>query len=79
MTDQPKPKLSELISIVATKDKLRVASSATTADVNAALRQVYSDRDRDDQPGRQRLVRNSTQNVSDLIRKLRDMPDDEEE
>jgi len=71
--------LSELIRSVATKDRLRVTSSATTADVSDALRQVYSDRDRDDQPGRQRLVRNSTQNVSDLIRKLRDMPDDEEE
>ena len=79
MSDQPKPTLSELIRSVATKDRLRVASSATTTDVSDALRQVYSDRDRDDQPGRQRLVRNSTQNVSDLIRKLRDMPDDEEE
>ena len=78
MTDQPKPPtLSELIRSVATKDRLRVASSATTSDLNAALHQAYNDRDRDDQPGRQRLVRNSTQNVSDLLQKLRDMPDDE--
>ena len=79
MTDQPKPTLSELIRSVATKDRIRVASSATTADVSAALHEVYSDRDRDDQPGRQRLVRNSEPTVSDLLRKLRDMPDEKEE
>ena len=77
MTDQPKPTLSELIRNVATKDRLRVTAGATTSDLNAALHQAYNDRDRDDQPGRQRLVRNSTQNVSDLLRKLRAMPNDE--
>ncbi len=78
MTDQPTPPtLSELIRSVATKDRLRVASGATTTDLNAALHHAYNDRDRDDQPGRQRLVRNSTQTVSDLIRKLHTMPDDE--
>jgi len=80
MSDQPTPPtLSELIRNVATKDRLRVASSATTADVSAALHEVYSDRDRDDQPGRQRLVRNPDQTVSDLIRKLHNMPDEKEE
>ena len=79
MSDQSKPPtLSELIRTVATKDRLRVASSATTADVSAALHQVYSDRNRDDQPGRQRLVRNPDQTVSDLIRKLHNMPDRED-
>jgi len=78
MSDQPKPTLSELIRSVATKDRLRVASSATTTDVSDALRQVYSDRDRDDQPGRQRLVRNQESSISDLLRKLRAMPDDED-
>ena len=78
MTDQPKPTLSELIRSVATKDRLRVSSGATTSDLNAALHQAYSDRDRDDQPGHQRLVRNSTQTVSDLIRKLHAMPDESE-
>ena len=75
-SDQSKPTLSELIRSVATKDRLRVTAGATTSDVNAALHQVYNDRD--DQPGRQRLVRNSTQNVSDLLRKLHNMPDDED-
>jgi len=77
VTDQPKPTLSELIRSVATKDRIRVASSATTADVSAALHEVYSDRDRDDQPGHQRLVRNQAPTISDLLRKLRAMPDDE--
>ena len=77
MTDQPKPTLSDLIRNVATKDRLRVTASATTSDVSSALHEVYSDRDRDDRPGRQRLVRNSTQTVSDLLRKLRDMGNDE--
>ena len=77
MTDQPTPPtLSELIRTVATKDRLRVTAGATTSDVNDALHQVYNDRD---QPGRQRLVRNSTQNVSDLLRALRDLPDEKEE
>ncbi len=78
MTDQSKPTLSDLIRNVATKDRLRVTAGATTSDLNDALHQVYNDRNRDDQPGRQRLVRNSTQNVSDLLQKLRDMPDDED-
>jgi len=78
MTDQPTPlTLSELIRSVALRDRLRVTAGATVADVNDALHQVYSDRNRDDQPGRQRLARNPDQTVSDLIRKLRDMPDDE--
>jgi len=76
MSDQSKPTLSELIRDVATKDRLRVASSATTAGVSAALHEVYSDRDRDDQPGRQRLVRNQEPTVSDLLRKLHNMSDD---
>jgi hypothetical protein len=78
VTDQSKPTLSDLIRNVATKDRLRVTAGATTSDLNDALHQVYNDRNRDDQPGRQRLVRNSTQNVSDLLQKLRDMPDDED-
>jgi len=78
MSDQPKPTLSDLIRDVATKDRLRVTAGATTSDLNAALHQAYNDRNRDDQPGRQRLVRNSTQDVSDLLRKLRDLPDDED-
>ena len=78
MTDQPTPPtLSALIRNVATKDKLRVTAGATVADLNDALHQAYNDRNRDDQPGHQRLVRNSTQNISDLIRKLHTMPDDE--
>jgi len=78
MSDQSKPPtLSELIRSVATKDRLRVASSATTSDVSSALHQVYNDRD--DQPGRQRLVRNPEPTISDLLRKLRDMPDEKEE
>jgi len=77
MTDQSKPTLSELIRSVALRDRLRVTASATTTDVSAALHQIYNDRDRDDQPGRQRLVRNQEPTVSDLLRKLRDMPDDE--
>jgi len=79
MSDQPKPTLSDLIRNVATKDQLRVASSATTADVSAALHEVYSDRDRDDQPGRQRLVRNQESSISDLLRALHNMPDEKEE
>ncbi len=79
MTDQSNPTLSELIRSVATKDKLRVTAGATTSDLNAALHQAYNDRDRDDQPGRQRLVRNSTQTVSDLLRALHTMPDEKEE
>ena len=80
MSDQPTPPtLSELIRNVATKDRLRVTAGATTADVNAALHEVYSDRDRDDQPGRQRLVRNQESSISDLLRKLRDMSDEKEE
>ena len=75
MTDQPSPTLSELIRSVALRDKLRVTAGATVSDVNDALHQVYNDRD---QPGRQRLVRNSEPTVSDLLRKLRDMPDDED-
>jgi len=75
MSDQPKPPtLSELIRSVALRDRLRVTAGATTSDLNDALHQVYNDRG---QPGRQRLVRNPDQTVSDLIRKLRDMPDDE--
>ena len=78
MTDQPKPTLSELIRSVAFRDKLRVTAGATTSDLNDALHQVYSDRNRDDQPGRQRLVRNQELSISDLIRKLHNMPDDED-
>jgi len=77
MSDQSKPPtLSELIRNAATKDRLRVSSGATVADLNDAIHQVYNDRG---QPGRQRLVRNPDQTVSDLIRKLRDMPDEKEE
>ena len=76
MTDQPKPTLSDLIRNVATKDRLRVTAGATVADLNDALHQAYNDCD--DQPGRQRLVRNQEPTVSDLLRKLRDMPDDED-
>jgi hypothetical protein len=71
--------LSELIRSVATKDRLRVSSGATVADVSAALHEVYSDRDRDDQPGRQRLVRNQEPSISDLLRALHNMPDEKEE
>ncbi len=79
MTDQPTPPtLSELIRNVATKDRLRVASSATTSDLNAALHQAYNDRNRDDQPGRQRLVRNQESSISDLLRKLHNMSDESE-
>ena len=77
MTNTPKPTLSELIRTVALRDRLRVTASATTADVNAALHQVYNDRD--DQPGRQHLVRNQELSISDLLRKLRDLPDEKEE
>lgn len=79
MSDQPTPPtLSELIRTVALRDRLRVTAGATVSDLNDALHQVYSDRNRDDQPGHQRLVRSSTQNVSDLLQKLRDLPDDED-
>ncbi len=77
MTDQPSS-LNDLLRTVALRDRLRVTTSATTSDVNAALRQALSDRD-SDQPGRQRLVRNPETNVSDLLRSLRDMPDGDEE
>ena len=80
MTDQPTPPtLSELIRSVATKDRLRVTAGATTSDLNDALHQAYNDRDRDDQPGYQRLVRNQESSISDLLRKLRDMSDEKEE
>ena len=78
MSDQPTPPtLSELIRTVALRDRLRVTAGATVSDLNDALHEVYSDRDRDDQPGRQRLVRNQELSISDLLQKLRDMPDDE--
>ena len=79
MSDQPNPTLSELIRNVATKDRLRVTAGATVADLNDALHEVYSDRNLDDQPGRQRLVRNQESSISDLLRKLRDLPDEKEE
>ncbi len=79
MSDQSTPPtLSALIRTVATKDRLRVTAGATVADVNAALHEVYSDRDRDDQPGHQRLVRNQESSINDLLRALRDLPDDED-
>ena len=76
MSDQPKPTLSELIRNAALRDKLRVTAGATVADLNDALHQAYNDRG---QPGHQRLVRNQESSISDLLRKLRDIPDEKEE
>jgi len=80
VSDQPTPPtLSELIRTVALRDRLRVTAGATVSDLNDALHEVYSDRNLDDQPGRQRLVRNQESSISDLLRKLRDLPDEKEE
>jgi hypothetical protein len=79
MTDnQTPPTLNDLLRTAALRDRLRVTTSASTADVNTALRAALNDRD-DDQPGRSRLVRSPETNVSDLLRALRDMPDGDEE
>ncbi len=76
MTDEQKnPTLNDLLRSAALRDRLRVDGSATSADVSAALHEIRNDRNRDDQPGRQRLVRNPEPNVSDLLRALRDEED----
>jgi hypothetical protein len=77
MTDTPKPTLSDLIRSLARRDRLVVGDGATTVDVNTALRRVRDDRDVG-QPGSRRLVRNPEPTPSDLLRKWRDLPDDDE-
>jgi len=80
MTDQTKPApptLDDLIRNLALRDRVHVTSGATSADVSNVLRLVRDDRDVG-QPGSSRLVRSPETTVSDLIRKWRDLPDDDE-
>jgi len=82
MTDQTKPKpqppaLSDLIRNLALRDRLVVGDGARSSDVSAGLRQVRDDRDVGE-PGSRRLVRSPETTVSDLIRKWRTLPDDDE-
>ena len=80
MTDQTKPApptLDDLIRTLALRDRLQVDGTARTADVSVGLRQVRKDRDQG-QPGSRRLVRSPEMTASDLLRKWRDLPDDDE-
>ena len=79
MSDQPTPpSLSDLIRSIALRDRLQVAPSASTKDLNTALHMLYREHDEDDQPRGPRVVRNPAPTVSDLLRKWRALPDDVE-
>jgi hypothetical protein len=60
---------------LATRDRVHVSPTATSADVTNALKQVRDDHDVD-HPGRRRQVRSDQPTVSDLLRQLRTAPDE---
>jgi hypothetical protein len=79
MSDQkPKPNLSDLIRSLSRRERLIVGDGATTADVSVALCQAREAWDQGAQSGRTRVVRNPETTASDLLRKWRDLPDDDE-